>query len=216
MVNTIRFFLVITTLLSFYCIGSVGLSILPFLGVSGNAENINNVILNLSYSYFAGFVFYVFISYLPEKIQKQKIQPVIRVKYGEVKNQITAYINSFNVFQQSKTILNTITVNQISQLFNGNNLNKISYFSSLTGVKQSNAEYINSRKDALHQYLEGILFYKEYLSSEQIVLIEQIKDHTFLQLFKVPLIYTDKTFLNNCAEQFSSIIQLVRQFEQTL
>ena len=138
------------------------------------------------------------------------------MKYGEVKNQITAYINSFNVFQQSKTILNTITVNQISQLFNGNNLNKISYFSSLTGVKQSNAEYINSRKDALHQYLEGILFYKEYLSSEQIVLIEQIKDHTFLQLFKVPLIYTDKTFLNNCAEQFSSIIQLVRQFEQTL
>lgn len=68
-------------LLCLYTIMSVGVDLFPLFGISWTKEfavRFNNVLLNLSYSYVAALIFYIFINYLPELVQKRKFQPFIR------------------------------------------------------------------------------------------------------------------------------------------
>lgn len=67
----INFFLLLVTVICLYTIFSVGLEVIGKIGKSDNYENINNVALNLSYSYIAGLIFYFFISYLPHTQTKK-------------------------------------------------------------------------------------------------------------------------------------------------
>lgn len=60
------------TLFCIYIICYVGLGWLWPLGNDENYERINQVFLNLSYSYFAALIFYILIEYIPEKIAAQK------------------------------------------------------------------------------------------------------------------------------------------------
>jgi len=60
---------------------SVGVDLLPLFEMSWTKEFVvrfNNVLLNLSYSYVAALIFYIFINYLPGLVQKRKFQPFVR------------------------------------------------------------------------------------------------------------------------------------------
>jgi len=208
MITITRGFLFVSTLISVYIMGCVGLNILPNVGISSNANNINNVLLNLSYSYFAGIVFYCFISYLPHQIQKRKIQPIIDAKSLGIKNLIAAFINSFDIYPINNNIINTIKDSEISKLFEGNNLNSSSYYSAISGVKMSNADYINLTRDKVIETVENILFYKEYLSYQQILILEQIRESEFLFLFKRFDVYKVPLFQNRCTSEFSKLVNL--------
>lgn len=206
-----RIFLFISTLVSLYIIGSAGLEVLPGIGSSSNAKNLNNVMLNLSYSYFAGVIFYFFFSYLPQFIQRRKIQPIIDGKVLSIKNQAAAFINSFNMYPINDNMINRIKDSEISKLFGGDNLNRSSYYSAILGLNMSNADYINLTRDKIIRSVEDILFYKEYLSYQQILILEQIKESKFLFLFKRPDIYKDRSFQTICANEFIALLKLIRQ-----
>lgn len=66
MIDRIQIPFLILSLISVYLIISIGLDI-EYLKVCcfGNADNINGILLNLSYSFFAAVIFYVLLEYLP-------------------------------------------------------------------------------------------------------------------------------------------------------
>ena len=66
------------TILCLYVIGCVGLNIFPTLGFCQKADAINSVGLNLSYSFIAGWIFYLLITYFPYRFFKRKFSPIIR------------------------------------------------------------------------------------------------------------------------------------------
>ena len=60
------------TLVAIYIIFYVGIGLLWPLGTSTNYVNINNVLLNLSYSYIAALIFFVFYELFPSKNREEK------------------------------------------------------------------------------------------------------------------------------------------------
>ncbi|MBK9225086.1 MAG: hypothetical protein IPO23_11590 [Flavobacterium sp.] len=92
----IKLILIIISLICTYIILAVGLKIVPTIYESSNSENINNVSLNLSYSYIAGVIFYFFVTLFPYLILKNKLKPALDLKLIDLKIQITSFIRSFN------------------------------------------------------------------------------------------------------------------------
>lgn len=66
------FILLAITGLSLYILFCVGLGWFWTIGSSTNYERINQVLLNLSYSYIAGLIFYILIEYIPKNIAAKK------------------------------------------------------------------------------------------------------------------------------------------------
>lgn len=74
---------VLLTILTVFSIGMLlfrcGI-IPPLLGEAENAANKNEVMLNLSYSYLAGLIFYILVTWLPNKVRCCMLQPFINEK----------------------------------------------------------------------------------------------------------------------------------------
>jgi hypothetical protein len=211
--------LLVISLLSFYIIASVGLEIMPKFFTSNNEININNVALNLSYSYFAGLIFYFFISYLPERIQLQKTIPILKFKMDRINSQIESYIHTFNSgFNDG--VIKTITDAEIQTLFLTKSLMNKSYYSFLTGDESMlNVDFINLTKKKIVDYVDGILLYKEFLNFDQIVALEEIKGHKFFQLFVIQdkqhaiLVYNQIGFKKDCANEFCELVKTLRKIK---
>jgi hypothetical protein len=211
--------LLVISLLSFYIIVSVGLEIIPKFFISTNEININNVALNLSYSYFAGLLFYFFISFLPQQIQLQKIKPILKFKTERLNSQIESYIHTLNS-KINDGIIETITDAEIKNLFATKSLTNKSFYSTLTGDNSMlNVDFINLTKINIISYIDGILLYKEYLEFSQIVALEEIKCHKFFHLFKIQdleqaiIVYNHINFRNECAVEFCKLVKIVRKIK---
>lgn len=55
-----------------------------FIGTSDYAEIINDMLVNLSYSYIAAYLFYLMTSRLPVVMRKRKLMPVIQNRVEEI------------------------------------------------------------------------------------------------------------------------------------
>lgn len=70
-------------LVCLYIIVQVKFEITPFLVCSEHAEDINEILVNLSFSYIAAYIFYQLTSRLLLKIRNKKIRPVIQKRVEE-------------------------------------------------------------------------------------------------------------------------------------
>ena len=69
----------VITLLALIIILVIGLDIQSLkLGSFTNAQNINSILINLSYSYIAGAFFYFLVTTIPFYLRKRKINLVIK------------------------------------------------------------------------------------------------------------------------------------------
>ena len=140
----------------------------PF-GLAEKAQEINTIIVNLSYSLLAATIFHVVINYLPEyfrnKIMREKINLNLeRIKYliQQCVSDIDLYSFHFNIKIPSKEIF-------IKQFSNKDLTPPCDY---LTLLKRNNLE-INSLIDFL-------LIISEFLSDDEIRTLFKIKDSLFL------------------------------------
>lgn len=70
--STTYVLLAVIIILALYVIGCVGLAWLPTIGHCCNAQSVNTVLLNLSYSYIASIIFYVVIDLVPRWSNERK------------------------------------------------------------------------------------------------------------------------------------------------
>ena len=68
----LRYSLIGITLACIYIICHLGLGWFFPVGASDNSENVNKVLLNLSYSFMAAFIFYLFVEYFPKRGLQKK------------------------------------------------------------------------------------------------------------------------------------------------
>ena len=78
--------LVILSLLCLYAIVTIKLGWFWTIGVAKNYVQINEIIINLSYSYIAGIVVYLLTIVLPVYFEKKRLRPVINEKINDIKN----------------------------------------------------------------------------------------------------------------------------------
>ena len=215
----LKILLSIITLLCCYTITSVGLGWICKIGVSENYQNINQVSLNLSYSYIAGLIFYFFISYLPFLLTKQKLKTVINLKIDDLSSQIESYIQTFRS-KELKEGIESINLESIKNVLSEKTLLDESCFSRIMALKMSNHDFITQTKSAVFDLIETILQYKQYMTLEQIVNLEKIRDSKFFHLLKVGTknslgfnYYNSIAFNDAFAEEFFIIIESVKKLK---
>ena len=215
----INFFLSLITIICIYTIFSVGLDLIEKIGISDNYEKINNVALNLSYSYIAGLIFYFFISYLPYIQKKKKLNPAINSKIEYLNDLIKSFIQTFEL-QEKNINLKTTQNNYIEELIINRSLIDSSYYSKM-GRNMTNLDFINGHKVNIQNLITDIITYKEYISSEQVLNLEQIRDSKFFQLLKIDsnnqhfLIYfNDDVTRKMIAKELNDIIGSVNKLEK--
>jgi hypothetical protein len=208
----IKFILTLITFLCLYIILTVGLKLTSPLS---DSENVNQVLLNLSYSYIAGLIFYFFVTLFPYLILKYKLKPALDLKLNDLKMQITSYVRSFNSVEIID--LNNLKLADMQKLLDTHGMLDRSHYSLMLGTTISNLDFLNSTKINIFKLVETILSYRDFLTSTQILELEKIRDSNFFHLIKMgnlpnaTILYNSKEFKNGFANNFFEIIQSVRK-----
>ncbi len=75
-----------------YIIVQVKFEIVPFLAYSVYADAINEILVNLSFSYIAAYIFYQLTSRLLLTIRNRKIRPIIQKRVEEIGRRSIYYV----------------------------------------------------------------------------------------------------------------------------
>lgn len=218
----IKISLISITLISLYIILCVGLDWFWTIGSLDNADKINLVLINLSYSYIAGFIFYVLVSYLPYRLKTEKLKPAIRFKIENLYKQINACAQTFET-NEIPDLIQSLTQDHLKELVNKNNMYKNSFYGNMVGYNMNNLKFLNLTKDNTFGIIDSLLDYKEYLKTSQLLDIEKIKDSDFFHLVKVSedspvakLYYSSEQFKDAISKDLFEIIKIIRELKRSI
>lgn len=165
------------TLLCINIIIIVGLDI-SFLkiGEFDNSTLINTILINLSYSFVAGALFYFLVTQLPYIIERKKNKPIIVDIINNISKQLNINIETFDT-NEIPNIIETVDKNYLISLINNSELFAVSNLSQriAPGTQTSNHFIIEQTIENIQEYIQTLKEYKEYLSTEQLSIINKIK-----------------------------------------
>ena len=122
----------ILTIISITLIFQIGLKWIPFFDSNlriETANNINNTVLSLALSYIAGFIFYLFVSYFPEKTKQKSVFLIINPRIDTIVNGsflLIAYVKKRLDINSSYLELQKNNFNKLNCFFN--NKSRFSYY----------------------------------------------------------------------------------------
>lgn len=214
----IKIGLVALTALSIYVICSVGLGYAPLIGTINRASRVNDVLLNLSYSYIAGLIFYILVSYLPYVAKKKKYRKIIGLKFKEIKNQIESNIQAFEN-QKKEYIINNISLDQLTVLVNSKNLLDNSFYGNEIGISNPIFSLVSESRKVSLQLSKEVLLYRDYMSEEEVALIENVRSSAFFRLLDIGTSLTPATktlivspqYKTEFVAELFNIIEIVRK-----
>lgn len=128
------------TLSCIYIICYVGLGCLWALGSNENYERINQVLLNLSYSYFAAFIFFILIEHIPEKIAAQKALNICKSDLIDIYLNMSEQIAIVSLYCQITKPAKSITISDLGNMVHYHPKNNHVYYKascSINGVRRN-------------------------------------------------------------------------------
>lgn len=152
-------------------------------------ENINQLFLNLSYSYIAGYLFYLFTYWLPSLLRSIKMQPVLDAGFKDIRICIHNMYYVFHYIDAAKIDMNDIdnickamseanwTENVFGNLPNSNRMQYLAHFS----------RELNST------LMDFIKLNKDFLSTNDLLKLNKIRNANPLCLYEV----MEKADVNN-------------------
>lgn len=216
-----KIFLIAITLISLYIVLCIGLDWFWKIGNSENADKINIVLINLSYSYIAGFIFYILVSYLPFRLKTEKLKPVVKLKIDNLYNQINACAQTFEA-NEIPDIIQSITKDQLKGLVNKKGMYNNSFYGDQVGYEMNNLKFLNLTKCNTFEIIDSLLDYKEYLKTRQVLNIEKIRDSDFFLLVKfyedsptAKEYYSSTQFKEEISKDLFEIIEIIRELKMS-
>lgn len=149
----------------------------PLFGDAPNADARNEVMLNLSYSYLAGAIFYFFVTWLPYKLRSRKMRPFINAKKKLIKGKM--FDCALNTMP-TELVLQHRPSNEeiINHLENTSLLNAPTFMSLLMPGADIHTHW-RLQRDEIKAVIKDVLEFKEYLSNNELQLLGQIQDCQF-------------------------------------
>lgn len=190
LINTI---LVILTFLCLYAITHIGLGWFWHWGTCSNYQQVNLVLVNLSYSYLAGFVFYLLTSYFPYMLKCHKLKRPIVEKLKTINGKLVDSAKC--VFPMASWNYLALTEDELIRQFSQVSINDPSAY-SIAGINMNILSHLLTQRDNIIDVINGVLEYKEYLTVEQLLNLERIKDGEYfslLKVFSIPIMDNSKT-----------------------
>ncbi len=162
-----------------YAIFQIKFDFTFWIGYSDKAEAWNEIITNLSYSYLAGFIFYLLTVTLPHAKMRGKVKKALEGKVNQIVTNYWACIES--VVPLPKGLTRNLTKEDVVKMFKEASSLQLCRLSSI-GVNVSVAEYIKVKHKENKKLATEILEYKSWLSSETIAQIEKIRNANLMSV----------------------------------
>ncbi|MDE5822411.1 MAG: hypothetical protein K2H63_08020 [Paramuribaculum sp.] len=181
--------LIIITIVCLYAIGYIGLDWFVPIGSADNPERINTVLINLSYSYIAGLIFYLLTTSLPRYVFAHKMRKPLQSKAETMLGKIEDSAKcAFSMPTWNSLI---ITEDGLKNQFSSIPLCATPCAYAITGAPAiSIIEHQKIQRNEILQIAKEILEYKEYLTPKQLGLIEKIREANYFHLlnaFAIPI-----------------------------
>ncbi len=168
------FYVWVIAIASLYAILQIKLDIAFWISNSDRADDYNEIITNLSYSYLAGFIFFLLTVTLPHLKMRTKVRKALEGKINTICSNYKACVES--VIPLPKAMQPSITREEAIE-----NFKAVSYYQPcrLTAIQNTNvsvAVYIKLKHDENKKLATELLEYKPWLSSGTIAKIEEIRN----------------------------------------
>lgn len=143
-------------------------------------DNLNQLFINLTYSFLAGYVFYLLTIYYPQRKEKKRIQPVIQQKVLNIRKALSDILLEFSrntdIHQDFLEIENAKKV-----LMSKNWTDKMPMFQYLYKAQISYLAYIGEVGNKIQKdVIDLIQSYQRYMTTEQVCLLEGLSS---MQIF---------------------------------
>lgn len=168
------YFVMAIALICLYAIFQIKFNFAFWMGYSEKADAWNEIITNLSYSYLAGFIFYLLTVTLPHKKMKGKVKVALDSKLNMIRSNYKACVES--VYHPLKAMSLDITKDEAIA-----NFKEVSFYQKCKmGYFQdkdiSVVDYIRLKHQENVIRAAELLEYKPWLSSETVAQIEEIRN----------------------------------------
>lgn len=171
-------------LLSAWAIFSIEIPWIPKVAVPGEAVTIagwNKFFLALAYSYIAGVILYWFTVKLPFAMNKKRLSLVIESKISSIGSQLLNMSLEFRNLENPKvteveTIMGLITTRRWTEAC------KVPYHARRSNVTEA---FVYDYYEVQRSVTLLINDYKEYLSAEQLILLESLQESQMNTFFSV-------------------------------
>lgn len=184
------------------------------LGEAVRYEEINEVILNLSYSYLAAYIFYIVVNWLPSLKRKSIIKSYIKYHISKIREQISICTNSqyrYAYFGQEKKPYIGCKPYKSREVF-------VREF----GEKELHGlGLLESSRTQIKMLVGSALFFQEYLSEKELDNLLKIKESLFIKESIRPIEYIDdeqRTEIPNnqreMAKSIYDIYELIKAIEK--
>jgi len=146
---------------------------------SERACDYNEILMNLSYSYLAGYLFFLLTVTLPHLKMRAKVKKALEGKVNQIATNYWACIESVVPFPKGLT--RNQTKEDVVMMFKEASSLQLCRLSSV-GVNVSVAEYIKAKHKENKELATELLEYKPWLSSETIAQIEIIRNANLMSV----------------------------------
>lgn len=168
------YYVMAIALICLYAIFQIKFNFAFWMGYSEKADAWNEIITNLSYSYLAGFIFYLLTVTLPHKKMKGKVKVALDSKLNMIRSNYKACVES--VYHPLKAMSLDITKDEAIA-----NFKEVSFYQKCKmGYFQdkdiSVVDYIRLKHQENVIRAAELLEYKPWLSSETVAQIEEIRN----------------------------------------
>lgn len=213
--------LFIIFVLCIWAISTIQLHLFPSINVKWSQElcdNVNNVYINLSYSFMAGFIFYLLTVSFPHIMEKKRIKPVLQQKVHNIKNEFrrvliefsrdTRFGDSFFEENARKVLMSKIWTNNVPM------------YKALYNIDISYVAFIGEvGRNIKIQITNLIQSYQLYLSTEQICLLEELYSmqifSTAIQFGKMPISLEDENGKKSLVDFFIEALNKMDDVERS-
>lgn len=173
--NRINILLIITSAICIYAIGQIGFGWFWTIGSSDNADQINQVFINLSYSYITGVLVYFLTIALPKYNEDRKLKPVIKEKIEDIGIMLRNMLVGFYQYDGS-TELDINNIEACQTLLESTDWNQANSLPIYKKGQNRLCETFKSDFEVIQEDITRlILCYNLHLSTDQIKFLEKIK-----------------------------------------
>lgn len=161
-----------------YAILTIKLNLFWRFGLSEKADNINEIIVNLSYSVLAGAIFYLFVDIIPFCIKRKKMRMVILTKLNKLKGSIhkaktAIYLPPFSKMPNAKE--------KFIEDFNCKDMND-AYQLGVDGFKNIK-EFFFYNKMEIQTLIQDILNYSSFLTQTELETLAMVNTSKYVNDF---------------------------------
>lgn len=169
--------LVSLTILAIWAIIIVGLDLSHLkIGHFENSDKINSILINLSYSFIAGLIFYILVTQMPYMIEKKRNDPVIASLVNNISKQVNISIETYEN-KGISNVIESISEDELSTLITSKSIFDPSFIGQqiMANNNTTNLFIIKQTVEIIREEIKAILEFKKYLSSEQQIILNKIR-----------------------------------------